>query len=105
MRSPSSRTLTTLAFIGLIVASPTFNSSAMAAKIHAKPAHVSGADYYRTQHLDTGQVIAATLSQPWFIGQPPPMYVNGCRIWVDPHGHYVPSQYQYNPETGGYDLQ
>jgi hypothetical protein len=105
MRSPGSRTLITRAFIGLIVAALTFNSSAMAASIHDKPARQSRAGYCRPQHFDRGQVIGAVLSQPWFVGRPPPMYINGCRIWVDPHGHYVPSEYQYNPATETYELQ
>jgi hypothetical protein len=105
MRSLGSRTLTTLTFIGLMVAPPAFNNSAMAANIHARPAHQASAGYCRTQHLESGQVIGAVLSQPWFIGRPPPMYINGCRIRVDPHGHYVPSEYQYNPATGAYELQ
>jgi hypothetical protein len=105
MRSLSSRTLTTLTFIGLIAAPPTFSTSATAANMHAKPAPQSRAGYCRPQHLDTGQLIGAVLSQPWFIGQPPPMYINGRRILVDPHGHYVPSEYQYNPATGNYELQ
>lgn len=104
MRFPSSRTLTTLTFIGLIIA-PLDNSGAMAANIRAKPAHQGRAGYCRPQHLDKGQIIGAVLSQSWYIGRPPPMYINGCRIWVDPHGHYVPSEYQYNPATGAYDLQ
>jgi hypothetical protein len=102
---PGSRTLTTPIFIGLIAAAPTFNGGAMAASIHAKPAQQSRASSCRSQHLDRGQVIGAVLSQPWFVGRPPPMYINGCRIQVDPHGYYVPSEYQYNPATGGYDLQ
>jgi hypothetical protein len=97
--------LATLTLTGLIVAPLTFNSSATAANIHASPAHQGRAGYCRPQHLDTGQVVAAVLSQPWFIGRPPPMYINGCRIRVDPHGHYVPSEYQYNPATGSYELQ
>jgi hypothetical protein len=82
--------LATQTLIGLIVAPLIFTSSAMAA--HARPAHEGRAGYCRTQHFGTGQVIGAVLSQPWFIGHPPPMYIQGCRIWVDPHGYYVPSE-------------
>ena len=105
MRSPATRTSAIQTLTGLIVAVLTVNNSAMAAAIHPRPAHQDRAGYCRPQHLDSGQVIGAVLSQPWFIGRPPPMYVNGCRIWVDPHGHYVPSEYQYNPATGSYELQ
>jgi hypothetical protein len=108
MRSPGSGTLATrtfLAAIGLIVGPLTLGNSAMAANIHPKPALQGRAGDCRPQHLDTGQVIGAVLSQPWFVGRPPPMYINGCRIRVDPHGHYVPSEYQYNPATGTSELQ
>jgi hypothetical protein len=97
--------LATQTFIAAIVAALTFDSSAIAANIHARPAHEGRAGYCGPQHFDKGQIIGAVLSQPWFIGRPPPMYINGCRIWVDPHGHYVPSEYQYNPATGSYELQ
>jgi hypothetical protein len=91
--------------MGLIVVLLTIDSGAIAATIHARPAHQGSTGYCRPQHLDSGQVIGAVLSQPWFIGRPPPMYINGCRIRVDPHGYYVPSEYQYNPATGSYELQ
>lgn len=97
------------------VAPPTFDSRANAATIHAKPAHDSGvgsATRQRVAHADcrlqglpTGQLIGEVLNQPWFVGHPPPMYINGSRICVDPHGCYVPTQYQYNPATGNYDVQ
>jgi hypothetical protein len=67
--------------------------------------HHVAQSYCRQQRFDTGQVIGAVLSMPWTVGPPGPLYVGGCRIWVDPHGTYVPSEYQYNPATGGYDLQ
>jgi hypothetical protein len=76
-----------------------------AAAIRARPAHRVRAGDCRPQHLDRGQIIGAVLGQPWFVGRPPPMYINGCRIQVDPHGQYVPSEYQYNPATGNSELQ
>jgi hypothetical protein len=104
-----------LTLIGLTVAAPTFNGRVLAANIQAKPAHEGRADLVkprrvaqsscRPQRIPTRQLIAEVLSQPWFIGQPPPMYINGVRLCVDPHGEYVPSEYQYNPATGSYELQ
>jgi hypothetical protein len=112
MRPPSSITLTTLSFIALIVAPPGFNNSAMAANIHAEPVRAGlpkqrhfAQSGCRQQRLDRAQVVGAVLSMPWFGGTPGPQYIGGCRIWVDPHGHYVPSEYQYNAATGNYDLQ
>jgi hypothetical protein len=102
MRSLFSRTLTTLTFIGLMAAPPAFSSSAMAATLHGKPRHFAQSS---CQHLDRGQVIGAVLNMPWFVGNPGPQYIGGCRLRVDPNGTYVPSEYQYNPATGGYDLQ
>jgi hypothetical protein len=82
---------------------------------NAMPARQAGAglptrhhvaqSYCRQQRFDTGQVISAVLGAPWTVGRPAPLYVGGCRVWVDPHGTYLPSQYQYNPATDGYDLQ
>lgn len=103
MRRPGSRTLTTLAFIGLISTTPAFSNSAMAATLHPRPRHLAQSSC--TQRLDKAQVVGAVLSMPWFVGKPGPQYIGGCRLWVDPHGTYVPSDYQYNPATGGYDLQ
>jgi hypothetical protein len=102
MRRPASRTLTALTFIGLIAAAPSFGDSAAAAPLHAKPRHVAQSS---CQRLDKAQLVGAVLSMPWFVGNPGPQYIGGCRLRVDPHGTYVPSQYQYNPATGGYDLQ
>jgi|SRR5665213_2376545 len=111
MRSPGSRTLITLTWIGLIAAPATFSNSATAATTHARSTHESGAGLSKRHHLaqsscrqqrfDTAQVVGAVLSAPP-LG---PLYVGGCRVWVDPHGHYVPSEYQYNPVTGNYELQ
>jgi hypothetical protein len=89
MRSLS---LLTLAVVGLIVAPPTFGSSAMAASIHAKPAHAGPpqrhrvASFCRPQHVNREQLVAGALSAPWFVGNPPPLYINGARVCVDPHG-------------------
>ena len=58
----------------------------------------------KCENADKGQVIGAVLSQPWFVGRPPPMYVKGCRIGGDPHGHDVPSRCQHDPATGTYEL-
>jgi hypothetical protein len=87
----------------------------MAANIHAKPAHEGRAGLptrrhfaqsdCRQQRFDTGQVIGAVLSMPSRVGPLGPLYVGGCRIWVDPHGQYVPSEYWYNAATGNYELQ
>jgi hypothetical protein len=101
MRSPRSRTLTILTFIGLIAAPAAFNDSAVAATIHAKPRHLAQSSC----RLDKAQVVGAVLGMPWFVGNPGPQTIGGCRLRVDPHGTYVPSEYQYNPATGGYDLQ
>jgi hypothetical protein len=92
VRSLSSITLTV---VGLIVAAPSPNGGAVAANSHAKQAHEGGASACRPHQVPiTGQLIGQVLSQPWFIGHPPPMYINGVRICVDPHGYYVPSEYQ-----------
>jgi hypothetical protein len=110
MRLPSSITLTTLTFMALIVAPAGFNSAMAAAPVHDGRAGLPKQRHFaqsgcRQQRLDRAQVVGAVLSMPWFVGNPGPQYIGGCRIWVDPHGHYVPSEYQYNPATGNYDLQ
>lgn len=74
-----SRSLLTLTFIGLMLASPTFNSSAMAASIGAKPAHEGRAGLPTRQRLahslcsqplrfSAEQLIPAVLGMPWLIG-------------------------------------
>jgi hypothetical protein len=100
MRTPG---LATLTLTGLIVASSCLGDSAMAAATHAKHRVASAA--CRPIHASTDQLVAAVLSQPWFVGKPPPMSINGRRVCVDPHGEYVPAQYQYNPATENYEAQ
>jgi hypothetical protein len=101
MRPLISKVLTTL-FIALIAAPPVFSSSAMAGTLHAKPRHIAQSS---CQRMDKAQLVGAVLNMPWFVGNPGPQYIGGCRLRVDPHGTYVPSEYQYNPATQGYDLQ
>ena len=75
-----SQTLLTSIIIGLIVVRPTFGNSAVAATIHAKPAHKEG----------TGSVTrsrSANLNCPAHM-VPTQMYYNGVRVCVDPHGYY-----------------
>jgi hypothetical protein len=99
MRSLHLRTLTV---IGLMLVAPAFSNSAMAGTLHAKPRHLAQSS---CQRMDRAQLVGAVLSMPWFVGNPGPQTIGGCRLRVDPHGTYVPSEYQYNPATGGYDLQ
>src|ERR1700686_1660037 len=101
MRSLS---LLTLTFVGLIFAPPTFGSSAMAANIHAQPPHARSPQrrrlaqsYCRPQHVSREQLVAGALSAPWFVGNPPPLYINGVRVCVDPHG---PPWWHTDPATG-----
>jgi hypothetical protein len=95
--------LATLTLTGLIVALSGLGGSAMAATTHAKHRVASAA--CRPIHASTDQLVAALLSQPWFVGKPLPMSINGQRVCVDPHGEYVPAQYGYNTATGNYEAQ
>jgi len=77
MRSP---TLLTLIIIGLIVVRPTLSTSAVAATIHAKPAHKDRAGSVTRSR-------SANLNCPAHM-VPTEMYYNGVRVCVDPHGYY-----------------
>jgi hypothetical protein len=80
MRLPDSTTLITLTFIGLIVGAPSFNGSAIAANVQAKPAHEGHTVLpmrRRSAHYDCPPHMVPTA-----------MYFNGVRVCVDPHGYY-----------------
>jgi hypothetical protein len=80
MRSLDLNTLITSTFVALIVGAPSFNGSAIAANVGAKPAHEGHTGLpvrRRPAHYDCPPHMVPTT-----------MYFNGVRACVDPHGYY-----------------